>query len=268
MRKRGTIAAIKNKRLLAHANALGGRRQREIIRIYVLAVVLGLIPITITSLTITTLSQPLFLLLIPFVTISSWYGNLKTGLVTTVIATLGTSYIALRLFTPVMHSFSLIELLLTIASCLFIAFILDISKKTRAIDIYKELEKKYADLLVEMQREHGKAQKEIKARDEFLSIASHELKTPLTSMLLQLQTALFNIKNVSLITTGRLNLSPSRFNLTDVIKGLVERSSEELKQRKYVVHLEAKEPIVGKWDKIRIEQVVTNLLSNTIKYGN
>lgn len=148
---------------------------------------------------------------------------------------------------------------------------------------------------------YQEAKSAISARDEFLSIASHELKTPLTSMLLQLQSVLHSMKsqslatfsidktmqmlestigqskrlsklvndllNISLITTGRLELERERTNLTQVTKDVIVRLEDAAKKSGSSIGFEVKGSVVGKWDKIRIEQAVTNLIANAIKYG-
>jgi signal transduction histidine kinase len=145
------------------------------------------------------------------------------------------------------------------------------------------------------------AEEEVRAREEFLSIASHELKNPLTSMLLQIQGILHNVKhvsladfsvdkmmrmlesseqqsrrlnkmisdllNVSLITTGRMDLEMEKANLTDIVKDVAMRFTEQLERAGCEFKLIATKPIEMKVDKLRIEQVITNLLSNAIKYG-
>ncbi len=140
------------------------------------------------------------------------------------------------------------------------------------------------------------------ARDEFLSIASHELKTPLTSLKVQVQMAARAIRNgneeiyskprvdtlvgqaekqldrltrlvddildVSRISTGNFRITPETFDLCALIRDLLERLRNVYPSTdiKFPV-LEHCDPIEGFWDKIRIEQVVTNLASNAIKYG-
>jgi signal transduction histidine kinase len=138
----------------------------------------------------------------------------------------------------------------------------------------------------------------VKSRDEFLSIVSHELKTPLTTMKLQLQLimrALFtnqpveglqkiklqrmlgqadksierinrlvdDMLDVSRISTGKLGLQLEEFSLTEMVSDVVERLSPLLGP----VELNKVEEVRGKWDKFRIEQVVTNLLTNAARYG-
>jgi signal transduction histidine kinase len=168
---------------------------------------------------------------------------------------------------------------------------------------YQQQTEEYRRLYQQEARSRRKAQEEIKARDEFLAIVSHELKTPLATMLLQIQLVLHNIRNVSLanfsvdnllkmldnaerqskrlskmigdllnvslITTGRIDLELQPTNLAEITKNVVDNFSERMQKEGYEVKLQINSPqINGSWDRIRIEQVITNLLTNAIKYGD
>ncbi len=168
---------------------------------------------------------------------------------------------------------------------------------------YQQKMEEYHKLYLQEEKSKQKAQDEIKARDEFLAIVSHELKTPLATMLLQIQLVLHNIRNVSLanfsvenllkmldnaekqskrlskmindllnvslITTGRIDLERHSMDLAETTKNIVDNFSERMAKEGYKTNLHLDSPhIIGNWDKIRIEQVISNLLTNAIKYGN
>ncbi len=153
----------------------------------------------------------------------------------------------------------------------------------------------------ERERLYREAQEAILARDEFLSIASHELKTPLTALQLQLQMLLRSaskgglskltperllnklqladqqterlavlindLLDVARIRTGRIDIRLEEIDLAQVVRDVLARFEEQIAQAGCTVTLHANEPIVACWDRSRLEQVVTNLLSNAIKYG-
>ncbi len=78
-----------------------------------------------------------------------------------------------------------------------------------------------------------------------------------------------DLLNVSLITTGRIDLELQPTNLAEITKTVVDNFSERMQKEGYEVKLQVlSEQINGSWDRIRIEQVITNLLTNAIKYGN
>jgi PAS domain S-box-containing protein len=146
---------------------------------------------------------------------------------------------------------------------------------------------------------YQQAQEAIAARDEFLFIASHELRTPLTPLLIQLQrllrgseqetgvtpeaartmlrraerqvkrlvTLIESLLDVSRISSGRLELQVEPVDLVDVLRDVTGRFREELLRTSSALELRNDGPVEGRWDRLRIEQVVTNLVSNAIKYG-
>jgi len=134
----------------------------------------------------------------------------------------------------------------------------------------------------------------LNARDEFLIIASHELKTPITSLKLRLQimqknpsldqkiakeieivlaqtdrlTKLINtILDVSRIQTGKFILELEALNLANLINEVVEQFDEQLKNSNCMLSMNIPPDINVNWDKARFEQVISNLISNSIKYA-
>ncbi|MBX5484251.1 MAG: PAS domain S-box protein [Myxococcaceae bacterium] len=142
----------------------------------------------------------------------------------------------------------------------------------------------------------AQAEEAIRLRDEFLSIASHELKTPLTALQLQVQWVKEKLKgvaeekvlarleraatstarltelietllDVSRIATGRLELVYSEFDLAESARDVVDRFAETAARAQSPLHYSGAPSLIGCWDRLRIEQVMTNLFSNAIKYG-
>jgi PAS domain S-box-containing protein len=133
----------------------------------------------------------------------------------------------------------------------------------------------------------------VRVRDEFLSIASHELKTPLSAMLLQLQlltktdqseqasriekasratrrlARLIDVLlDVSRIATGRFELQyETRVDLAVLVREVTDRFAEDAAQAGCEVRIVAEPEVLGRWDRFRVEQVYTNLLSNALRYG-
>ncbi|ATB40244.1 sensor protein [Cystobacter fuscus] len=145
-----------------------------------------------------------------------------------------------------------------------------------------------------------RAEDAVLLRDEFLSVASHELKTPLTTLLLQQQMVeralaqggrapdrdslqqrtlamhkqcerlsrlVDSLLDVSRLSTGRMMLERSRVELTQLARECIERLSPQVEASGGTVSLEAPTPVEGNWDRFRLEQVVVNLLTNALKYG-
>ena len=163
--------------------------------------------------------------------------------------------------------------------------------------IAEELARRTA-LALENARLLDDAQTAIRQREEFLSIAAHELQTPVASMQLTIQSMadvltspapdleflrgrtiagerqaarlgrlVTELLDVSNIQTGQMPLSRENMDLAAAIHTAVARFQDELGKRGIDVTIHAPHPVLGFWDPMRIEQVLTNLLSNAFKYG-
>jgi PAS domain S-box-containing protein len=141
----------------------------------------------------------------------------------------------------------------------------------------------------------AQAQEAIRLRDEFLSIVSHELKTPLAALQLQLENLraktrhlddslgprldrimasgdrlsdlIESLLDVSRIATGKLTLNPERFELGAAFRLVIEGLAATAEKAGSSIELHQEQPLEGYWDRVRIEQMLTNLLSNALKYG-
>jgi len=145
---------------------------------------------------------------------------------------------------------------------------------------------------------YGEAQRAIGLRDGFLQVASHELRTPVTALKLNAQALLASARregtlsehaltrlegmergvsrlgvlvnellDVSRITSGRLVLHPETVDLAALVREEVERSRPEAERVGCELRLQVSGPVESRWDRLRLEQVLSNLLSNALKYG-
>jgi signal transduction histidine kinase len=149
----------------------------------------------------------------------------------------------------------------------------------------------------ERERLLGELQAAVQARDMFLAIASHELKTPLTSLQLHVQglrrndalakmpfdkletkvdriarqvtrlTTLVNgLFDVLRITSSKMTLAREEVDLSEVVRDVLAHTHDFLQLSESTVAFHG-EPVIGFWDRARIETVVSNLLSNAAKFG-
>ncbi len=149
-------------------------------------------------------------------------------------------------------------------------------------------------------RSEGKLREALAMRDEFLTIASHELRTPLTTLGLQTESLLRGLRQASrddppidrwlqkaerlraqarrlesliegmlqMFDVGRARpLEREPLDLADVARSVVQRLSEESRQARLNLRLRT-EPAMGRWDRRRLEQILTHLLRNALKFGN
>jgi PAS domain S-box-containing protein len=153
----------------------------------------------------------------------------------------------------------------------------------------------------EQKRIAADLQTAVRSRDNFLSTASHELKTPLTSMQLMTQMMRRNwergrtdayspeklnrlfgqidksvqrltriiddMLDVSRISTGKLTFKFEPTDLETLLHEVVERLAGQIEASGVTVKVHCPQTMVGRWDKFRLEQVITNLVINAIRYG-
>ncbi len=142
------------------------------------------------------------------------------------------------------------------------------------------------------------AQRALQTRDEFLSIASHDIRGLLQALRLTLDVQLMraqdrnfeptamvgtikrSVADVQLMTrlvedlldrgqleAGKMILHREEIDLVAVARESVERSAVEAAAAGSKIEVEGPEPVIGRFDRTRVGQVIGNLLSNALKYG-
>ena len=153
-----------------------------------------------------------------------------------------------------------------------------------------------ASLALERGRYHDELKQSIELRDEFLSIAAHELSTPLTSLKLgiegirtgaipntqanvsraldiadrqvaSLSQLTGSLLDVSRVRAGTLELDIEPVDIAVLAREVAERLEEEARRAGSEITIRGPASLVGDWDRARLDQIVTNLLSNAIKFG-
>lgn len=142
----------------------------------------------------------------------------------------------------------------------------------------------------------------VKVRDEFLSIASHELRTPITSLQLQLQMTKRSIQSseqsipailskvirstdialiqlqrltllveelldVSRIEAGKLSFNYTKVNISELLREVTARLSHQATLANCKIELDVPDELTFISDPFRLDQVITNLLVNAFKYA-
>lgn len=144
------------------------------------------------------------------------------------------------------------------------------------------------------------AQHAVSVRDEFISIASHELRTPLTPLQLHMKALqrgaaslpegapreaqlervaacarqvdrmtrlVANLLDVTRLHAGRLEVEREPLDLGELVGDAAGRFRDELARAGRELHLRVEPGVSGTWDRLKLDQVVTNLVSNAVRYG-
>lgn len=168
---------------------------------------------------------------------------------------------------------------------------------TQDVTERKRAEEAQGRLLESEQQARAQAEAAVKVRDDFLSIAAHELKTPVTSLQGYAQVVLRSMQkkgdiepsllarsmarieeqskrlskltdqllDITRLEAGKLKITPERTDLAALVEGVVGayQHSQPNRDIKFISSL----PVEAYLDPIRTEQVVTNLLDNALKFS-
>lgn len=157
-----------------------------------------------------------------------------------------------------------------------------------------------ASLAVDNALLYQRAQQAISVRDDFLSIAAHELRTPTTSLKLNVQALLRRLSgegpmppreqllsrlesidqgvarlsalgsqllDVTRLSAGSIQLHREPVDLVEVVRDVMAAFGQQAERAGCELMLVEHGPVVGQWDRSRLVQVVTHLLANALKYG-
>ena len=134
----------------------------------------------------------------------------------------------------------------------------------------------------------------VAVRDDFLSIAGHELRTPLAALSAQilglqqlplddatrarklaaaerqvrrLSTLVDELLNMTRIAHDTLRLEPDELDLAQLVREAAARLAEDFQREGTRLEVDAAEAVIGRWDRSRLELVVTNLIGNALRHG-
>jgi two-component system, OmpR family, sensor kinase len=152
--------------------------------------------------------------------------------------------------------------------------------------------------LEQLRQQNAELIEAVAARDNFIAVAAHELRNPMTPIVGQIDLLLANLQagryssvqvehrvrrirramnhfikragtllDVSRITNGRFHLSSAPCDLSDLVREMVETFTEMARYSGCSIGIEVPESLAGACDRLALEQVLENLISNAIKYA-
>jgi PAS domain S-box-containing protein len=146
-------------------------------------------------------------------------------------------------------------------------------------------------------------QRAVAARDEFIATVAHELRNPIAPLMFQIRLSidkaeqmarageavtadwargqlrrieqrlhrlletLDRLLDVSRLSSGRIDLEFETVDLTEVVRDVLSSFEAELAVARCEVRLNAPAAVIGWWDRLRLDQICRNLVSNAIRFG-
>lgn len=169
------------------------------------------------------------------------------------------------------------------------------------VEALEQSRREQETLLAQLKVTQRELEHAVRMRDDFMSIVSHEVRTPLNGLILETQLRKMHLArdnasaftmdkmqamvdrderqiqslirliedmlDVSRIRTGKLSIRPSTFDLSQTVANLLESFAAQISAAQSQVNFTVCQSVIGQWDEFRIEQVVSNLLTNALRYG-
>ncbi len=169
------------------------------------------------------------------------------------------------------------------------------------VEALEQARREQEALLQQLQSTQSELEQAVRMRDDFMSIVAHEVRTPLNGLILETQLRKMHLArdnasaftldkmhamvdrderqikslirliedmlDVSRIRTGKLSIRPNRFDLVHLVSNLLQNFAQQIDAAETEVSFTAPESVEGCWDEFRIEQVVSNLITNALRYG-
>ncbi|VWX58235.1 Signal transduction histidine kinase [Burkholderiales bacterium 8X] len=171
----------------------------------------------------------------------------------------------------------------------------------REMSALAESHRRQEALVEQLQQTQRELERAVRMRDDFMSMVSHELRTPLNTLYLETQVRKLHLSrnnlapfsserlpamierdqrhiqnmvrliddmlDVTRMRSGALSIQPKMFDLATLARCVVDGLAQQAEAAGSSIALSAPEPVEGVWDEFRIEQVLTNLLTNALRYG-
>ncbi|HEY1227246.1 MAG TPA: hybrid sensor histidine kinase/response regulator, partial [Ramlibacter sp.] len=169
----------------------------------------------------------------------------------------------------------------------------------REVEALAALHRKQEALVQQLQSTQRELERAVRMRDDFMSMVSHELRTPLNTLYLETQVRKLHLSkgntvhfgperlpamierdqrqiqsmvrliddmlDVTRLRSGSLTIQPKPMDLAALARHAVDTLAQQAEAAGCSITLDAPEPVQGSWDEFRIEQVVTNLLTNALR---
>jgi len=167
-----------------------------------------------------------------------------------------------------------------------------------AADDTLSIEARYLAEIDELKRRNSELEAAVIARDDFLAIAAHELRNPMTPILgqverlnrmvahdlctgIQIRTALDLIEqlvrlfikrattllDVSRMTSGKLTLRVETFDVNQLVRRVVQAHEPNAEHAGSALTYAEQEPVMAALDALAVEQILDNILLNALRYG-